>query len=805
MNDELISHPDKLLITHLSEVAKISTSVIKGKSFNFSLNFKGEIIDITPILPDLMYIAASFHDLGKATNFFQAYIRNPEGEHDKKKSHALISALFVYFITEKYFKKVDINSVLKQLLSVFVFSVVKRHHGRLNNLSGEILIEDEWRVLLIEQVKSIDSEKIKVLIDEQLSDFEFSVDWSDFVDFIENKTYNLVLEDFSFDILDADYKELDSKTRISLFYIHQLIYSTLLYADKSDVILKDSIDSIEQSDVIRKIKEFRERHNFNNPKSEINKLKNDAFFESSAYLEKVFQKDKYIYSVTLPTGLGKTITAFMLADKIRKLAGFQNSRIIVNIPFTSIIDQNFEVYADILNTYNTDVLLKHHHLAEPVYKINENTEDYYESKFLIETWQSDIIVTTFVQLLETILSCDKTKLMKFAHLANSVILLDEIQTIPYELWETIRETFKILGEKFNIYFILISATQPLIFTPNEDIIELVPDYKKYFHFFNRTKLIIGQEKISFDDFKMTLVEYIDNNPQKDILVIVNTKDAARETFEFICDEIDAANIETYFLTTLITPFQRKDIINRIKQKSDKQKVVISTQLVEAGVDISVNTVFRQIAPLDSIIQAAGRANRYNEKPEIAEVFVFDIEELRKISGKIYGSDLLLKTTNVLKNFDMVEEKKYILLIEKYFIEVRKQSDQTSNKLLTAIKELNFGQVDFELIENRKSESVFVQLNTDAKKIWEKYLEIYKKENLTPWERKAKFSKIKSVFYDFVINVPIPWNETAINFDSEKINNFYVSDLENPSRFYLYSEDNFKMNIGYNSKIKTICL
>jgi len=395
--------------------------------------------------------------------------------------------------------------------------------------------------------------------------------------------------------------------------------------------------------------------------------------------------------------------------------------------------------------------------------------------------------------------------MKFAHLANSVILLDEIQTIPYELWETIRETFKILGEKFNIYFILISATQPLIFTPNEDIIELVPDYKKYFHFFNRTKLIIRQEKISFDDFKMTLVEYIDNNPQKDILVIVNTKNTARETFEFICNEIDAENIDTYFLTTLITPFERKDIINRIKQKSDKQKVIISTQLVEAGVDISVNTVFRQIAPLDSIIQAAGRANRYYEKPEIAEVFVFDIEELRQISGRIYGSDLLLKTTNVLKDIEIVEEKDYILLIEKYFVEVRKQSDQTSNKLLMAIKELNFGQVDFELIENRKSESVFVQLNADAKKIWEKYLEIYKNENLTPWERKAKFSEIKSLFYDFVINVPIPWNETAINFDSEKINNFYVSDLENPSRFYLYSGDNYKMNIGYNSRIETICL
>ncbi len=796
MKDELISHPDKLLITHLSEVANIAVKTIKRKSLNFSLNFNDEIIEITHIIPDLMCLAASFHDLGKATNFFQAYIRNPEDEHDKRKSHALISALFVYFITEKYFEKVEINSVLKQLLSVFVFSAVKRHHGRLNNLSGEILIDEEWRDLLIEQVKSIDSEKIKTLIDEQLADFEFMIDWSEFISFIKNKKYDLIFEDFSYDVLDAEYKDISNKTRISLFYLHQLIYSALLYADKNDVILKDDNNLIGQSDVVKKIDDYRENNNFNNPKSEINKLKNDAFFESSANLSKVFEKDKHIYSVTLPTGLGKTITAFMLADKMRKLAGFQNSKIIINIPFTSIIDQNFEVYADILNTHDTDILLKHHHLAEPVYKTNENTADYYESKFLIETWQSDVVVTTFVQLLETLLSCDKTKLMKFAHLANSVILLDEIQTIPYEYWETIRETFKILGEKFNIYFILISATQPLIFTPDEDIIELVPDYKKYFHFFNRTKLIIKKEKISFDDFKTTLSEYIVENPDKDVLVIVNTKKAARETFEFICNEINTDEIDTYFLTTLITPFERKEIIDRIKNPSDSQKVIISTQLVEAGVDISVNTVFRQIAPLDSIIQAAGRANRYDEKPEIAEVFVYDIEDFRKVSGMIYGSDLLLKTTNVMKDFELVEEKNYIQLIEKYFIEVRKQSDQTSNKLLTAIKELNFGLVDFELIENRKSESVFVQLNERAKEIWGKYVEIYSKTDLKPWERKSEFSIIKSEFYDYVINVPIPWDADCISFDSEKQYNFYVSDFENPSQNYKYSKTDFTQNKGY---------
>jgi len=598
MKDELISHPDKLLITHLSEVANIAVKVIKGKSFNFSLDFNDEKVDITKIIPDLMYLSAAFHDLGKATSFFQTYIRNPEKEHDKRKSHALISAVFVYFITKKYFENIEIDSVLKQLLSAFVFSAVKRHHGRLQNLSGEILIDDEWQELLKEQVKNIDSEKIKTIIDEQLKGFDFSVNWADFVSFVENYKYSKPLKYFRYGFLLRNYKYIFSNTRISLFYIHQLIYSALLFADKNDVILKDKVDFINQSDVIGKINEYRERKGFNNPQSEINELKNKSFFESSNYLDKVFKKDKHIYSITLPTGLGKTITAFLLADKMRKLAGFKDSKIIINIPFTSIIDQNFEVYADILKTLDTDILLKHHHLAEPVYKTNENTADYYESKFLIETWQSDVVVTTFVQLLETLLTCDKTKLMKFAHLANSVILLDEIQTIPYELWETIRETFNILGEKFNIYFILISATQPLIFTPNIDIIELVPDYKKYFHFFNRTRLNLISQKISFDDFKSRLSEYINLNRNKDVLVIVNTKNAARETFEFICNEIDTENIETYFLTTLITPFERKKIIHRIKKSSDHQKIIISTQLVKAGVYISVNTFFRQIAPLD---------------------------------------------------------------------------------------------------------------------------------------------------------------------------------------------------------------
>ena len=796
MNYQLKSHPDKLLIEHLSEVANIVKNTIEGKSFRFSLQFEDKNEDINLLIKNLAFLAGAFHDLGKATHFFQEYIENPEKPHDQSKNHSLLSALFVYTIAKKYLENQNITDDIKNLLVIFTFSTVKRHHGKLDNLSSEILINEEKQDLLVEQVQAINDTEITQIINVLIKDFSFTYSWNEFVNFIKAQDYPDDFEELSFDLLDDQYQDIDSYNQLTLFYIHQLLYATLLFADKNDVIIENTHDWVKQSNIIKKIDDFRTKNNFHNPKNEINQIKNKAFNESLKKLENSFNLQSHIYSLTLPTGIGKTITAFMLADKMRKLTGFNNSKIVINIPFTSIIDQNFEVYADILESKDTNVLLKHHHLSDPVYKIDENIASYDESKFLIETWQSDTIVTTFVQFLETLFSCDKTKLMKFAHLANSIVLLDEIQTVPYKYWETIRKSFKLLGEKFNVYFIFISATQPLIFTPEKDIKELVPDYKTYFHFFNRTKLIINKEKISFGDFKNTLKEYIINNPGKDILAIVNTKKAARETFQFICNELDNENIEIYFLTTLITPFERKKIIKRIKEKSDNKKIVISTQLVEAGVDISVDTVFRQIAPLDSIIQAAGRANRYSEKPEIAEVYIYDIEDLKKASNMIYGNDLLIKTENVLKDFQLVEEKDYIKLIEAYFKEVRKQSDKTTNKLLEAMRELNFASVDFELIDNRRTESVYIQLNNEAKKIWEQFIQIYSNEDLKPWEKKEKFSVIKSKFYDYVINVPIPWGEEHISFDSEKQYNFYVSELNNPSRFYKYSKSDTKKNVGY---------
>ena len=794
---EILSHPNKLLIDHLREVAIICKNNIKNKKFNSGTRLFNDLV-----ITDIAYIAGAFHDIGKATSFFQDYIRNPEKETTKLKNHALISSLFAKEIVLKYLNKTQINEVDKKLLSLFIFTTVKRHHGNLQNFSDELIIKNELVENLVIQVNKIDEIEIQKIINELLNGIEIQYQWSDFKKIIQKKEFEDELKDFEIEFFTlGEYDDIKPEKKAFLFYLHQLLYSSLLFADKSDVILSKKIRPSSEKTTENLVEKYRQNKGFNNPEKKIDILKNEAYSSTIENVNKIFSSENHLYSITLPTGLGKTILSFSVAEKIKKLLPDLNLKTIISIPFTSIIDQNFTVYDEILEHPDSQKLLKHHHLAEPEYKINENILDINKSQFLIETWESNVIVTTFVQLLESLFTNDKSKIMKLVNLTNSVIILDEIQSIPYNLWELIRVTFRTLGNKFNSYFILMSATQPLIFEPNKEIIELVPNHKKYFNYFNRTKLINIEKEVSFEKFTGIICDYISENPQKDILIILNTKKTCLECFEKTIANVSEKDADVYYLSTLITPFERKQIIKKIKNnKSKKQKVIISTQLIEAGVDISVDTVFRAFAPLDSIIQAAGRSNRYNEKAKISEVYIYKISELKIPTSRIYGPDLILKTKNVFNGITEINETEYLSLIEKYFQEVKIQSKNVSSKELEALLNLDFKKLgEFQYIEDRKTESVFIQINEEAKNVWNKYENIFSNNNSSLFEKKEFFAEIKSKFYDFVINIPIPYNEQTINFDSEKIFNFYLSNLEQPSIFYNYSPDNFRENTGYNDK------
>ena len=788
-----LSHPDKDLAVHLLETARNCELIIANNRFSFKL------ID-QPLLQNISHIMAYCHDVGKATKYFQEYLLSQGTKITGPKNHSFISAIYAKEFLGLFLQNCTIDEFYKSLLKVFVFTAIKRHHGQLRNIEDEIIENQKQKQIddLIKQVKSINSSEYERIMKPLFEFTGVKLELAKFVGIISGKNYLSDLKDFYINHFLMNECPTTQKENIELFFLHNLLYSALLLSDKTDVIIGEKINrnSIE----LDSLTEYRVKKGFENPKEEIDILKNEAFSSAMSNIEKIFNPENHFYSITLPTGLGKTLTSFGVALTIKKLLKGQNSRIIITIPFTSIIDQNFEVYKEALNNADSSIILKHHHLADPVYKRDEDVLDYDKSSFLIETWQSEVVVTTFVQLMEAIFTTDKSKIMKLGNLANSIIIMDEIQTIDFEYWQLINKAFKILADTFNCYFILMTATQPLIFMPEKEITEIIPDYKKYYKFFNRTRIINKSiDDTPLDSFIDEVADYISENPKKDILIILNTKNICLDCFNKLI-EYDDDSHDLFYLSTYKTPFERKNIISKIKDKNrTKPQIIVTTQLIEAGVDISVDTIFRELAPIDAIIQTAGRANRYTEKDTICDVFIYRIRENELKSRMVYGSILMNKTENVLKNYDIIEENNYLDMIEKYFIEIKRQANNITSTELEQIQKWKFKEISkFKYISERRSESIFVMLNENAKRVWEKYLEIRANKEIPNYKRKQLFAEIKNTFYEYVINVPVPFGKTGISFDSVPEEYFYLWKYYEPNNNYSYDPEDEKLNTGYKS-------
>ena len=788
----LNSHPGVPLIKHLQEVANNCQAVARNNTTDFSLSQRTKEI--------LAYLCGAFHDLGKATSYFQNYLKT-KSDSSGLKNHALPSAVFVFYAVKKFSQSLSEEEQKKSTyLASLCFTVVRKHHGHLNNLDQEMSVEPK-RSELRQQYAAMDSEAIQDLIDKLLKDYALNIRWNDFLAWFDSDD---LLEEVECEFLDFyrdEYGEdWQAPQKAASYYLFLWLFGTLLYSDKSDVILAGAFPDI-PIPTLAYLTQYREAKNYNNPSDEINRLKNEAFFSALDSTDHRFDPAQRFYSITLPTGLGKTLTSLGVALSIKEKAGLNDGKIIISIPFTSIIDQNFGVYDDVFGHPDNAFLLKHHHLASPLYKEGEDdVRDGDQSQHLIETWQSAIVVTTFVQLIECLVTNNKSKLLKFSALSNSVILLDEVQQIPYKYWTLIRQALFTVAEHLNCYFILMSATQPLIFHPEKEINELVTNYETYFSYFNRTRIINKTDRtVSLDEFIEDVIEYTEENPGKHVLIILNTKKVTLSCFESLKEHIDE-DTEIRYLTTLITPFERKNIIDEIKNpKTGKRYVIVSTQLVEAGVDISVDAVFRAFAPLDAIIQAAGRANRYNEKSSVSDVFLYAIEELQKVSNRLYGAELMQKTRIVIDGKEVIPENDYLALIKEYFSQVKDLSDYADHSIRDALLNLCFQDTGkFKLIDEIDSESLFVALNDQATDVWDQYIAIQKNDSLSSLERRKAFTKIKSTFYEYVVNVPIPFNQQTIDLPYEPCYGFYLWEKAEPKDFYQYDVSYPAENIGYKA-------
>lgn len=763
---DLMSHPNKKLENHLKNVADFSYDV-----FNFLE------IENKELFSNISFLIGLTHDFAKSTSFFQTYL----SDHTKKENtqHSFLSAIFTYYVVKNYLDKNNIN--FESNLSIISYIVVLAHHGNLKDITklddyNEKKINSKMVLKQIEDLKSSDDNLSKFYDDFEIDFFRF---FDEFDEISEEITDELLI--FSFEGNIDNY-----------FYI-LLFYSSLLDADKMDA---SESKRINRENIPGDIVDIFKKNNLRDSKDNINKTREEAYQEVNGNILNMDLNER-ILSIELPTGIGKTFTgvsaALKLKERINNELNF-NPRIIYSLPFLTIVDQNSDTISSILNESNlkgSNFLLNHNHLSDMNYKSNDLEEyNISNSKILIEGWNSEIIVTTFIQFFYSIISNKNKSLRKFHNITNSIILLDEIQSLPYKYWKIINLFFKKLAYEYNCWIILMTATQPYIFKENE-IKSLVDNVEYYFNKFDRVNYNFNLDSQNFEDFKKEFVDKISNDLKNDYLVVLNTINSSKELYEFIKDYYSVMDYDIYlddcngicyigddiqliYLSNNIIPKHRLEKINAIKE-SHRQSIVISTQLIEAGVDIDVDIIYRDLAPLDSLVQTAGRCNRSGNKEKgVVNVISLKNENGKSYSSFIYDSLLLNKTKEVLTSLNQISEKEFNLAAAKNYFKLIYNSGTQDDYLIKIIENLRFPEIpsNFKLIEEDiQKVDVFVVINSEAKLLFEKYNDLI--NNYKGFDRKNEFLKIKNKFYKYVISVDETKIGSANNLCNDEI--FYIGE------------------------------
>ncbi len=346
-----------------------------------------------------------------------------------------------------------------------------------------------------------------------------------------------------------------------------------------------------------------------------------------------------VYRLTVPTGGGKTLSGLAFALKHAQKNGLR--RVIVAIPFTSIIDQNAKVYREVLGE---DAVLEHHSDVGTATRKNAPDQQAVDAELkqatalrlqlAAENWDVPIVCTTFVQLFESLFARKTSKLRKLHRIARSVIVLDEVQTLPPDLRAATLDVLRTLVDDYGVSIVLCTATQPAFETDEmteafKDIpqTEIVPQYAEHFRELTRVKYALHDDYPNPVAWER-LASEIKAEPQA--LTILNTRKDALTLIR----ELQAQGAEhLYHLSTLMCGAHRKQVLAEINKRLDakgkKLSVrLVSTQVVEAGVDLDFPVVYRALAPLDRIVQAAGRCNRNGNGDEHGRVVIF-----QTMSGK----------------------------------------------------------------------------------------------------------------------------------------------------------------------------
>ncbi|MEM8527550.1 MAG: CRISPR-associated helicase Cas3' [Bacteroidota bacterium] len=776
---ELLSHPDRTLKEHLDSCYFIGNQVLKQKTISPDLLPKSEI---EKLFKQLVY----FHDFGKSTDFFQYKIteatrkQNPDFilqhqsyfdffETYKKKNAARLleedDALGRHSLVGAYFQLAR-NKRENIIEDLILYRVIKKHHGNLTNFyihdgKDEFLLEGFRSERLHQQLAHLPFELYQKILP------------SEFI--VEQQDWESVKQQFSNPRFGGRvFKRLKKEKTLRYFFLQHYLFSLLLSADKGDVKL-DNKEVVQPTQVFSRniVSEYKRIAFEKSEKKAIDEVREAAYQDIAKNVQRF--KDHHFFSITLPTGMGKTFSAYNAAIQLQNLSQ-GTPRIVYCLPFTSIIDQNVKVLSDIFEKNNVDLtrISKNHHLSNPNTKSDKYELSEQEGEYLTDGWEYDFIVTTFVQLTEGIFSNKNRLLRKFHNLTDSVIILDEVQNIPAKYYEAIEQTFQKMAAYFDTKFLFVTATQPLLM-PNTEVVELTDvervKTRAYFENLNRIQLdkslLPIKDKVEISDWFSIFEADLDENEDKSFLFILNTVASSQELFEYL-SSYQNEDCYVFYLSSSILPCFRKDIIDRIKKDDGKRKIVVSTQVVEAGVDIDLDIVYRDFAPLDSINQSAGRCNRNGLKGKgIVKLFNTGKSKL------IYDSILLDITKEILESYDdLIEESKLYDLNITYFeaVKNRIQTDnQVSQQLIECMERLqleDFNEqfklidktypvynvfVPFELDEVTHLDDYQYPTQSSPKEIWKQYLDGMQIEDR--FERKQVIKKMRAELMQYVTKIP----------------------------------------------------
>lgn len=528
---------------------------------------------------------------------------------------------------------------------------------------------------------------------------------------------------------------------------------------------RNSLDATQKiwQECIDNFEEYMEQMIRNNPGN--GKLLNQFRKEISDSCRQAAEKDQNLYRLTVPTGAGKTLSSLRFAlYHARKM---KKQHIIYIAPFNSILEQNAE---EIRNAVGDPLVVLEHHCNVVC---EEGEEERYRS--LTETWDSPIIVTTAVQILNTLFSDQKSCIRRMHTLCNSIIIFDEVQAIPVKCMELFNLAVNFLSQFCDTTVVLCSATQPTLTKIEKNNVceceEMAGTVDRYTEAFKRTNIIdvtgLYPGGTEIEDLSNFAVERTES--YQSTLIIVNTTTCALKAFRQL-KQICPEEYVLFHLSNNMCPQHKLDTLEAIKRdlKDGSKKVIcVSTQVVEAGVNFSFGCVIRSRAGLDNVIQAAGRCNRHKELGRLGAVYIVkiskDVEKLERLHEIRDAQNALQKVLDDFKSepdqfkneLDSEEAiKKYY---SNYYSQLRTNEtkfpvDEYATTIVDLLGKNGIGQQQYKRANGEQIRTRLPQAFSTAGKAFEVISNDYKVSVVVPYNNEARelLSELSREYLDIEI-------------------------------------------------------